>query len=654
MQQLHLVGFTTDHKGLILGTRRGTEEGSYVVTLDRAFVDQVEQLLRLQAGEGSGGDAAANAAGNGSATILRRPKTESRLTPRQVQALLRTGSSVSEVAEEAGMSEDWVGRFAPPVLAEQARVVERAIGLSYVKPKIGPSTQSLGESVLWNLAERGIVLSNEAVEDAWSAFQQSDGGWVVRVAYLAERRRQHADWTIDMSKGVVKAVNRLANELGFVEPGRRRPAALPPPAPVSISAQRAAAGPPRPTPAPPPATARPSGRLSMLAPGMGLSRVAPPVRVPRGPDREPAPVSDVTAGGAPAADKAGDRARETPPAAAKGARGRDDAGGGGRERTSEEATGTKPAPERRPRPLRPVSVDSSLAGRGPRAGSSAAPGPAGADRDKAAAAGLGGADRDKAAAGLAGAGRDKPAAGGARTMPAGAPPGPRRERPLRAPSRIRRDELAQPPTLPPPTTRRPVGPPSAGALKPRVRPPEQAPDSPVASRFGPAHPPSERKTSTAERFGIGYPDRAPEAETAAPEPEAVPNNHVTPYGEQRLTPRRPLRARPLVVDDGLDDDDLAFAEAEDDPGPRARSADPITAPVPAVEIFDDLEDLDDEAFTSFGPEDAPPSGDVLIRTGKARAANEPVARSGRPRANPEERQGRLARRKARRRDDSSS
>ena len=266
VQQLHLVGFTTDHKGLILSARRGAHEGGYVVTLDGQLVEQIEELLRLQADEGgSGGQATTR---NGTALVLRRPKVESRLTPREVQSMLRGGHSVGEIAETAGMSEEWVARFAPPVLAEQARVVARALEFTYSKPRLGPSILPLGESVVWNLAERGVVLAGDGFDEAWSAFQLPDGGWVVRVSYLAERRRQHADWVVEMADGGLRAVNRLGNELGFVEPGRRRPQVLPPPAPVSAAAQRAAATPPKPAPAPP-LPARASGRLSMLGTGPG-------------------------------------------------------------------------------------------------------------------------------------------------------------------------------------------------------------------------------------------------------------------------------------------------------------------------------------------------------------------------------------------------
>ncbi|MDQ1364674.1 MAG: hypothetical protein QOE57_716 [Acidimicrobiaceae bacterium] len=670
MQQLHLVGFTTDHKGLILGTRRGTQEGSFVVTLDRALVEQIEELLRIQAGDGGSGDSAA--AGNGTSPGLRRPKTESRLSPREVQSMLRTGRSVSEVAEAAAMSEDWVGRFAPPVLAEQARVVDRATGLTYSKPRIGPSIQPLGESVVWNLAERGVILSGPAVDDAWSAFQQPDGIWVVRVSYLAERRRQHADWTVDMANGALKAINRLGNELGYVEPGRRRPQALPPATPVSVSAQRAAAVPPKMAP-PPPLPPRPTGRLSLLGASAGVTRQ----RSSSGPasvvGRNPRPTA--TPG------------RETP----------EDGGPG-------EATSAPPAPptapparERRQRPLRPLSASTSTE-------DVAAP-PAGTGPRTAEAASDSADEGDTSAK-----------------------PRPRRERPLRAPSRIRRDELAgPPPPPPPPATRRASVPPAAvpprrstpnprgnDASSPPPRPSgPSASSEPVVNRFAPAHSVAERRISTAERFGIGrsgqtalasqptpvsrpapvsqpspvrrsstlavatMPDPQPEVDTAS-EPGA--DDHAERVMDRRGA--RPLRARRISLEPDQDPDqdpdheadleaDPAFAPAPASRRGRTPDADevyqafadlgaddPVTAPVPALDFadpggyYDEGQGLDNGEYADDGVSGG--QDQVLIRTGQAGAAD--PAGSGAPRkARPasDDRQARPGRLKLRRRPQDS-
>ncbi len=137
-----------------------------------------------------------------------------------------------------------MARFAAPVLAEQAQVLQRTHHFTYTKPRLGPSTQPLAESVAWNLADRGVVLSGDEFDDAWSAFRQGDGLWVVRVSYVSRKRSQHADWVADLSEGTLTAVNRVATELGYVEPGRVRPPGLRPLKPA------VAARPVRPTPAP--------------------------------------------------------------------------------------------------------------------------------------------------------------------------------------------------------------------------------------------------------------------------------------------------------------------------------------------------------------------------------------------------------------------
>ena len=43
MQQLHLVGFTTDLQGLIFSARRGAKSGSFVVQLDQKLVETIAE-----------------------------------------------------------------------------------------------------------------------------------------------------------------------------------------------------------------------------------------------------------------------------------------------------------------------------------------------------------------------------------------------------------------------------------------------------------------------------------------------------------------------------------------------------------------------------------------------------------------------------------
>ncbi len=85
MQQLHLVGFTADHEGIILATRQGSQSGGFVLVLDEAILANIDEARRL-----ADGPAPAVAKG-----------VDSGLRPREMQARIRAGRSVAEVAAAA-------------------------------------------------------------------------------------------------------------------------------------------------------------------------------------------------------------------------------------------------------------------------------------------------------------------------------------------------------------------------------------------------------------------------------------------------------------------------------------------------------------------------------------------------------------------------
>ncbi len=224
MRKLHLVGLTTDHKGLIFTARRGSESGGYVVSLDA-------EILR----------AIARAQGRPNGTDLVRPggeytpgpgaQTRRRglLTPREIQARLRAGRSADDVAEEADVEVEWVERFAVPILAEQAQVVELAQTLVYDKPKVGSSSLPLDEAVNWHLLDRGARVTDDVFDTSWSAYQLHDQVWMIKFSYRSRGRPQEARWELDVGSGELVARNKVAGELGYVEAGARpRPRPIPP------------------------------------------------------------------------------------------------------------------------------------------------------------------------------------------------------------------------------------------------------------------------------------------------------------------------------------------------------------------------------------------------------------------------------------------
>ena len=234
VQQLHLVGFTTDLDGLIFSARRGSKSGGYLVVLDDQLQRSIEEALRMRASLPPGERPASSAADRdadgdaedmGEARVIRprlSNRPESGLTPREMQARLRGGRTIAEVADEAGVDEEWVNRFAAPILAEQDRVVQRALLVHFTKPRVGESAQPLATAVRLNLLDRGVRLAPDEYDGGWSAWNLEGSAWVVRFAYLSRQRLQVAEWDFDVADGQLAARNRLASQLAFTEASRRR------------------------------------------------------------------------------------------------------------------------------------------------------------------------------------------------------------------------------------------------------------------------------------------------------------------------------------------------------------------------------------------------------------------------------------------------
>jgi len=162
----------------------------------------------------------------------------SRLTPREIQQRLRAGESVTALARSSGTDEAWIRRFAAPVLAEQAKVVERARTITFAKRGVGPSGATLGPAVAANVIDRGVPLTLPDLEAGWRAYQHPEGGWHVTFTFPLRGRRQTAEWELDLAAGELTARNRLASELAWREPGKR----LPQPKPVKAPAAKRATG----------------------------------------------------------------------------------------------------------------------------------------------------------------------------------------------------------------------------------------------------------------------------------------------------------------------------------------------------------------------------------------------------------------------------
>lgn len=174
---------------------------------------------------------------------------ESQLRPREIQARIRAGASVEQVATAAGVPEQKIERFAYPVLTERFRTADNAQRAHPMRAD-GPDSRTLAEVVAHTLGLRG-----QAYEGAkWDSWKGEDGRWVVALSWRAGRSDNRAHWVFQPGAhgGTVTALDEHASDLVEGLPARplrtvgavvdmTRPEEEPPPAPSPVEQWRAAA-----------------------------------------------------------------------------------------------------------------------------------------------------------------------------------------------------------------------------------------------------------------------------------------------------------------------------------------------------------------------------------------------------------------------------
>jgi len=274
---------------------------------------------------------------------------ESQLRPREIQARIRAGASVEQVASAAGVPLQKIERFAYPVLLERSRTADVAQRAHPVRSD-GPDVRMLGDVVAHTFGVRG----QEYTEAEWDSWKGEDGKWVVALSWRAGRSDNRAHWTFQPGAhgGTVTAVDENASDL--VEGLPAKPlrtvgpvigiarAEEPSPAPSPVEELRAAASDTARGSRPPArANAEPSRPLPSVQRRTEPAEPAPQASEPTPPaaDATPRPAAEATAEApaatTPAAARPHHEEQSAPPAA--------DAG-------EPELARTEPAAEQQPDP----------------------------------------------------------------------------------------------------------------------------------------------------------------------------------------------------------------------------------------------------------------------------------------------------------------
>ena len=192
MRQLYVVSLSEDGRHVMLATSADATRGGFQVALDARLTAAVQGEL---------------------ATASDEVVSPVELTPREIQARVRSGESPEEVAAAHGLPVSRVARYAGPVLSELQGVITRARLASVARPGRGPSALSLGEAIDRQLVEAGV--RPETVN--WTARRQSDGEYVVMVRFVARGRARQASWRYDAAARALIGTDTASTDLGHVE-----------------------------------------------------------------------------------------------------------------------------------------------------------------------------------------------------------------------------------------------------------------------------------------------------------------------------------------------------------------------------------------------------------------------------------------------------
>ena len=120
-------------------------------------------------------------------------EVESPLRPKEIQARIRAGETVEEIADAAGIAVERVRWFEGPVLAERAYMADQAQQSSVRRQGDSTPGPRLGEIV----AERMKAFGAEPDDAQWDAKKCGDGSWLVQLTFITGGRLHAAEWIFD-------------------------------------------------------------------------------------------------------------------------------------------------------------------------------------------------------------------------------------------------------------------------------------------------------------------------------------------------------------------------------------------------------------------------------------------------------------------------
>ena len=151
-------------------------------------------------------------------------EVESPLRPKEIQARIRAGETVEEIADAAGIAVERVRWFEGPVLAERAYAADQAQVASVRRQGDATPGPRLGEIV----TERLKVFGADPEDAQWDAKKLGDGNWQVQLIFISGGRLHTAEWIFDPRRRHVLPADDNAARMSLPGTEPPQPAAPPP------------------------------------------------------------------------------------------------------------------------------------------------------------------------------------------------------------------------------------------------------------------------------------------------------------------------------------------------------------------------------------------------------------------------------------------
>jgi Protein of unknown function (DUF3071) len=147
-------------------------------------------------------------------------EVENPLRPKEIQARIRAGETIEEIADAAGIPVERVRWFEGPVLAERGYVAEQAQNASVRRQGDSTPGPRLGETV----AERLTELGADPEDAQWDSRKHGDGSWQVQLTFRAGGRLHIAEWLFDPRRRHVAPADDNAAQLSLPDSEMPAPA----------------------------------------------------------------------------------------------------------------------------------------------------------------------------------------------------------------------------------------------------------------------------------------------------------------------------------------------------------------------------------------------------------------------------------------------